>query len=141
MSFNLDLNKQAQEVIFSRKLNKSSHPKIVFNSAPVVCTDRQKYLRMYLDKALNFNLHMKEKMTKAMKGVCVIQKLKKTFPRYCLITIYKSFVRHYLNYADIIYDQPNNESFTQKLKEFSIMRPLQLQVPSKEHLKVSCAVN
>ena len=84
---------------------------------------------------------MKEKMTKAMKGVCVIQKLQKTFPRYCLITIYKSFVRHYLNYGDIIYDQPNNESFTQKLKEFSIMRPLQLQVPSKEHLKVSCTVN
>ena len=41
MSFNPDLNKQAQEVIFSRKLNKPSHPKIVFNSAPVVCTDWQ----------------------------------------------------------------------------------------------------
>ena len=39
MSFNPDLNKQAQEVIFSGKLNQPSHPKIVFNSAPVVCTD------------------------------------------------------------------------------------------------------
>ena len=39
MSFNLDLNKQAQEVIFSRKLNKPPYPKIVFNGAPVVCTD------------------------------------------------------------------------------------------------------
>ena len=29
-SFNSDLNKQAQEVIFSRKLNKSSHSKIFF---------------------------------------------------------------------------------------------------------------
>ena len=28
MSFNTDLNKKAQEVVFSRKLNKSSHPKI-----------------------------------------------------------------------------------------------------------------
>ena len=36
-SFNADLNKQAQEVIFPKKLNKSSHAKIVFNSAPVVC--------------------------------------------------------------------------------------------------------
>ena len=36
MSFNPDLNKQAQEVVFSRKLNKSSHPKMFFNNAPVV---------------------------------------------------------------------------------------------------------
>ena len=81
MSFNPDLNKQAQEVIFSRKLNKPSHPKIVFNSAPVFCTDWQKHLAMYLDKALNFNLHIKEKMSnKAMKGIGVIQKLNKTLP-------------------------------------------------------------
>ena len=74
MSFNPDLNKQAQEVIFSRKLNKPSHPKIVFNSVPVVCTDWQKVLGMYLDKALNFNLHIKEKMSKAIKGIGVIQR-------------------------------------------------------------------
>ena len=116
MSFNPDLNKQAQEVIFSRKLNKPSHPKIVFNSAPVVCADWQKHLGMYLDKALNFNLHIKEKMSKAMKGIGVIQKLNKTLPRHSLITIYKSFVRPHLDYGDIIYDQPNNETFTQKIE-------------------------
>ena len=36
MSFKPDLSKQAQEVVFYRKLNKS-YSKIVFNSAPVVC--------------------------------------------------------------------------------------------------------
>ena len=92
MSFNPDLNKKAQGVIFCRKLNKPSHTKIVFNSAPVVC-DWQKHLEMYLDKALNFNIHIKEKMSKAMRGIGVIQKLNKTIPRHSLITIYKSFVR------------------------------------------------
>ena len=135
------MNKQAQEVIFSRKLNKPSHPKIVFNSAPVVCTDWQKHLGMYLDKALNFNLHIKEKMPKTMKGIGVIQKLKKTLPRHYLIAIYQLFVRPHLDYGDIIYDQPNNESFTQKLKEFNTKLPLQLRVPSKRHLRVSCTVN
>ena len=114
MSFNSDLNKQAWEVIFSRKLNKPSHPKIVFNSAPVVCTDWQKHLGTYLDKALNFNLHIKEKMPKAMKGIGVIQKLNKIVPRHSFIKIYKSFVRPHLDYGDIIYDQPNNERFAQK---------------------------
>ena len=32
-------------------------------------------------------------------------------PRQSLITIYKSFIRLHLDYGDIIYDQPNNESF------------------------------
>ena len=116
MSFNPDLNKQAQEVMFSRKLNEPSHPKIAFNSAPFVSADWQKHLGMYLDKDLNFNLHIKEKMSKAMKGIGVIQKLNKTLPCHSVITIYKSFVRLHLDYGDIIYDQPNNESLTQKIE-------------------------
>ena len=47
MLFNSDLNKQAQEVIFSRKLNKSSHSKISFNNAPVFVLNWQKHLGMY----------------------------------------------------------------------------------------------
>ena len=140
MPFNPDLNTQAQEIIFSTKLNKLSHSKIVFNSAPVVCTDWQKHLGMYLDKALNFNLHIKEKMPKTMKGIGVIQKLNKTLPRHYLIAIYQLFVRPHLDYGDIIYDQPNNESFTQKIERIQYKLPLQLQVPLKQHLKVSCTV-
>ena len=37
-------------------------------------------------------------------------------PRQALLTIYKSFVRPHLDYGDIIYDQPKNESFCQKLE-------------------------
>ena len=37
-------------------------------------------------------------------------------PRHSLITIYKSFVRPLLDYGDIIYDQPNNESFCNKIE-------------------------
>ena len=43
MFFNPDLNKQGQEVIFSWKLNKSSHPKIFFNNAPVSCANCPKH--------------------------------------------------------------------------------------------------
>ena len=71
---------------------------------------------MYLDETLNFNLHIKEKMFKAMKGTGSIKKLSKTLPRHPLVTIFKSFVRPRLDYGDIIYDQPNNETFTQKIE-------------------------
>ena len=33
-----------------------------------------------------------------------------------MITIYKSFVRPHLDYGDLIYDQPNNESFCQQIE-------------------------
>ena len=54
MIFNLDLSKQAQEVIFSRKTNKISHPTTTFNTVPVACTSCQKHLRLYLDEKLHF---------------------------------------------------------------------------------------
>ena len=37
MIFNPDLSKQAQEVIFSRKTNKISHPTTTFNTVPIAC--------------------------------------------------------------------------------------------------------
>ena len=55
-------------------------------------------------------------MSKALKGIGIIKKLSKSLPRHSLVTIYKSFVRPHLDYGDIIYDQPNNESFTQKIE-------------------------
>ena len=38
MIFNADLFNEAQEVIFSRKTGKFSHPKFTSNNIPVPCT-------------------------------------------------------------------------------------------------------
>ena len=65
---------------------------------------------MYLDESPNLSYHIEERMSKAMKGIGIIKKLSKTFPQHPIITIYKSFVRPHLDYGDITYDQPNNES-------------------------------
>ena len=37
-------------------------------------------------------------------------------PRKSLLTIYKVFLRPLVDYGDIIYDQPHNESFYEKLE-------------------------
>ena len=58
MIFNPDLSKQAQEVIFSRKTNKISHPNTTFNAVPVACTSYQKYLDLYLDEKLYVSLQI-----------------------------------------------------------------------------------
>ena len=53
-----------------------------------------------------------------MKGIGIIRKLSNVLPRKSLITIYNSFVRSHLDYGDLIYDQPNNESFCQQIESF-----------------------
>ena len=71
-------------------------------------------------------------MSKAMKGIGVIQKLNKTLPRHSLITIYKSFVRPHLDYGDVNYDQPNNESSKQKIERIQYKASLAITGAIKE---------
>ena len=114
MSFNPEVTEQAQEVVFSRKSQKVTNSTVYF---PVTRSSSQKHLGIYLDEKLNFIHHIKEKNSKASKGVSVINKMNNTLPRKALLTLYKSFVRPHLDYGDIIYDQPNNESFCNKKKK------------------------
>ena len=72
MAFNPDLSKQAQEIVFSRKTHKISHPKLNFNNSPIVQGICQKQLGLYLDEKLNFSYHIKEKISKAYRGMGVI---------------------------------------------------------------------
>ena len=68
-------------------------------------------------KNLTLILTLQKKIGKASKGIGVIKKLYKSLPRNALLTIYKSFVRPHLDYDEIVYDRPNNESFISKLEQ------------------------
>ena len=68
MSFNPDVSKQDQEVIFSMKQAKPVHPDLIFNNVPVNQTHYQKHLEVYLDMKLNFKMHIKEKNLKSNEG-------------------------------------------------------------------------
>ena len=43
MNFNPDINKQAQEVIFSHKLRKLNHPSLTFNGTSITQSEIQKH--------------------------------------------------------------------------------------------------
>ena len=53
---------------------------------------------------------------KTNKTQYLLRKLQNISPRAALITLYKSFIRPYLDYGDIIYEQAFNSSFCEKLK-------------------------
>ena len=50
------------------------------------------------------------------KGISIIKKLCHSLPRNSLITVCKAFLRHIIDYGDVIYEQPQNESFCEKLE-------------------------
>ena len=55
-------------------------------------------------------VHLEEKINKCNRIIGLIKKLSLILPRPSLLTIFKAFVRPHLDYADIIYDKPDNES-------------------------------
>ena len=74
-SFNPDITKQVQEIIFSRKKNNTSHPSLYFNNTPMQRKSVQKHLGFFLDEKLSFLEHIDEKIKKAIVGVNLIRKL------------------------------------------------------------------
>ena len=113
MTFNSDLNKQAEEVIFSSKIRKTSHPPLTFNNNSV---KQVKHLGVYLDSRLNFREHLQNMFNKTNKTISLLRKLQNNLPRAPLITIYKSFIRPHFDYGDILYDQTFNNSFHERLE-------------------------
>ena len=71
MSFNLDVSKRAQEVIFSRKKNIGNHLAVFFDNLPINRKSTQKHLDLLLDEKLNFSEHINEKLKKVCVCVCV----------------------------------------------------------------------
>ena len=71
---------------------------------------------MFLDSELSFFDYINDKIKKNTKGVNVVRKMNLLLPCSSRLTIYKSFVRPHLNYSDVIYDQPNNSRFSDKIE-------------------------
>ena len=75
----------------------------------------QKHLGIILDEKPNFKLHRDSAISKINKGISVIKNLRHNLPRKLLIPIYEVFLRPVIDYGDIIYHHPQNESFREKL--------------------------
>ena len=51
-----------------------------------------------------------------MKGVDLLCKISTLLPRQSLLTIYKPILRPHLDYGDVIYNQPLNESLSNRIE-------------------------
>ena len=111
MIFNPDLTKQAQEVIISRKTKKMLHPCLLFNDIPLKNSISQKRFGLTLDVKLNFVEHIKNITQKTSKTMGLLRRFQPILPRSSLLTIYKTFIRSQLDFANVVYDQACNSHF------------------------------
>ena len=79
MSFNPDVSKQAQEVIFSKRAQKLFHPTVLFNNIPVQCSTVQKHLGVYLDEKLTLMLIIQKKQVKLARELELSKSYLKVF--------------------------------------------------------------
>ena len=68
----------------------------------------------------------------------VIKRLYVNLPRDALLRIYESFIRPHLDYGDITYDKPHNESFKNKIENIQYKACIAItgaiQGTSRKHL-------
>ena len=128
ISFNLDRSKQVQQATFSWKINKVYNPPLLFNNSTIEQISTQKHLGIHLHEELTLKNHIDEKINKANAVVRVIGKLNNIVPRSAFITVYCSFVRPHLDYGDVIYDQPANETASGNIERVQYNAPLAITV-------------
>ena len=105
MRFNPEISKQAIEVVFSCKYDKTrgDHPPLFFNDIPVARKKSTKHLGIILDEKLNFREHILEAIEKAKKGLSLMKFLSSLVNRKTLVLTYTMHVRPHLEYGDIIF--------------------------------------
>ena len=69
MSFNPDPQKQAIELLFTKKIQQADHPVILFNDIPVKKVDEHKHLGTILDSKLSFLSHIISAISKTRRGI------------------------------------------------------------------------
>ena len=75
MSFNPDSNKQAQEVIFTKKSKNMRHPPLIFNISKVFQSTTQKHLGLILDNRLSFEEYLTAMRAKVSRTIALLRKL------------------------------------------------------------------
>ena len=89
---------------------------MTFNNNKIQSAPAQKHLGLISDLKLDFNQHIDDKINKCKKIIGTMRRLSMRLSRKSLLTIDESFVRPLLDYADIIYYKPCNETFKEKLE-------------------------
>ena len=95
---------KTESLTVSRKRNKPVHPSLKMLDEEISEKESHKHLGVILSNDGSWHLHIEHIKSKAWKRINLMRKLKFILNRDCLETIYFSFIRPILEYADVIWD-------------------------------------
>ena len=95
---------KSESVFFSRKHYKSYHPPVLLNQKQVIEVSSHKHLGLVFSNDCSWHEHLDYIKTKAWSRINIMRKLKFKLDRRSLQTIYFSFIRPLLEYADVVWD-------------------------------------
>ena len=114
----------------------SNLTRLTFLNAPIKSTQEL----FQIQNSTSMLMQIK-KLKSPNRIIGLIRRLSATLPRNALLTIYKTFVRPYLDYGDILYDKPNNEIFRRHQRKFSIEPAMQQLVQFTELQEQNPTIN
>jgi hypothetical protein len=98
---------KTKELLITNKQPRD-HPILKLNNQQIEPVDHHKHLGVHLSKDLTWKKHASEIAKKAARCVGILRRLKFKIDRASLETLYKSFVRPILEYADSVWDVPDS---------------------------------
>ncbi|CAG2256072.1 unnamed protein product [Mytilus edulis] len=99
----------------SRKLHKPDHPKLNMDNVTVTEVSTHKHLGLHISNDGTWHKHIDVITEKAYKRLNVLRKFKFILDRRTLETIYLTYIRPLLEYADVIWD--NTHLLIDKIKQ------------------------
>ena len=94
---------KTESLLITRKNNRSVHPHLLMMNQRVTEVETHKHLGITFETRLTWHTHINLILEKAWKRIHIMRKLKYTLDRDSLQTIYFSFIRPVLEYADVVW--------------------------------------
>ena len=104
---------KTESLLISRKINQFVHPPLFMDNQIIEEVSSHKHLGIFLSNDCSWHKHIDYVKEKAWVRINVMRRLKFRLNRKSLETIYFSFIRPLLEYADVIWD---NCTYYEKLE-------------------------
>ena len=98
---------KSETLLFSRKLNRNAHDPLYMRTQPIKEVNIHKHLGLNFASDCTWHEHIDYVAAKAWKRINIMRKLKFVLDRNSLEIIYFSFIRPILEYADVVWDNCN----------------------------------
>ena len=103
---------KSESILLSRKHNKPYHPPVLLNQTQIAEVNSHKHLGITISNDCTWHEHLELVKSKAWKRINIMRKLKFQLDRKSLQTIYFSFIRPLLEYADVVWNNAHNRNQT-----------------------------